>query len=101
MIGLRLQNPRSDHQSLNLARPLVDFRDARVAIRSLDGIFAAVAVAAVDLNGLMRDSGRHLARKKLRDGRLHAEPHSRVLFPSGLAYEEARRLDLRAHISQH
>jgi hypothetical protein len=57
-MGLRLQNPRSDHQPLDLARPFVDFRDARVAIRPLDGIFAAVAVAAVDLNGFVRDSGR-------------------------------------------
>jgi len=100
-MGLTLQNPRGDHQPLDLARPFINFRDARVSVCPLDGIFSAVAVAAVDLNGPVRDSRRHLARKKLRDGCLHAEPCSRVLFPSGLAYQEARRVDLRAHIRQH
>jgi hypothetical protein len=67
-MGLTLQNPRSDHQPLDLVRPFINLRDARVPVlRPLDGILAAVAVAAVDLNGSVRDSRRHLARKKLRD----------------------------------
>jgi hypothetical protein len=32
---------------------LVDFGDAGVAVVSLDGIFAGVAVAAVDLDGFL------------------------------------------------
>src|SRR6266853_4770363 len=43
---LRLQNPGGNDEALDFAGAFVDFGDAGVAIIALDGIFAAVAVAA-------------------------------------------------------
>ena len=55
------QNPRGNHEPLNLAGPFVNLRDACVAIRSLDGILAAVAVAPMNLNRFMRHARGHFA----------------------------------------
>src|SRR5208283_4255634 len=41
-----LQEPRGDHDALDLARPLVDLGDARVAVVTLDRELGGVAVAA-------------------------------------------------------
>jgi hypothetical protein len=57
------QHPPRDHQPLDFAGAFVNFRDARIAVRSLDRVFAAVAVAAVNLDGLVRHARGHLARE--------------------------------------
>src|SRR6266850_6957262 len=98
---LRLQNPGRDDQTLDFAGAFVDFGDAGIAVVALDGILAAVAVAAVNLNGLVRDARRHFARKQFCDCRVHAEAGSRVILPRGFADQQPRRMDLGGHIRQH
>ena len=55
-----------DHDALDLARALVDPRDAHVAQRALDREIAHVAVAAVDLQRDVADLPRVLGREQLR-----------------------------------
>src|ERR1700682_5812510 len=62
--------PRDD-QAVDLARALVDLRDARVAEVALHGIFLRVAIAPVDLKRLGGHALGHLRRVELRDRRFH------------------------------
>src|SRR5438045_3598800 len=55
-----------DHESLDLAGPLVDLRDLRVAVVALDRKLLRVAVAAEDLNRLSRLPPRDLGGEELR-----------------------------------
>src|SRR5436190_4032321 len=59
------QHAARDHQALDLRRALVDLHDARVAVVALDRVLLHVAVATVNLDRLMRDPGRGLARVEL------------------------------------
>src|SRR6266853_2390747 len=56
VVSIGFQHPSRNHKALDFARSLVDFRDTRVAIHALDRILAAVAVAAVNLHGFVRDA---------------------------------------------
>src|SRR5206468_7160549 len=55
-----------DHETLDLARALVDLRDLRVAVVALDREFLRVPVAAEHLDRLGRLPPRHLGRVELR-----------------------------------
>jgi hypothetical protein len=55
------------------AGAFVDFGDAGVAVMSLDGVLAGVAVAAVDLDGFVGDAGGHFAGEEFGDGGVHGE----------------------------
>src|SRR6266511_3420423 len=55
-----------DHETLDLARPLVDLRDLGVAVVALDRELLGVAVAAQNLDRLRRLPARHLRREQLR-----------------------------------
>src|SRR6266849_5764772 len=81
---LRLQNPGRDNQALDFAGAFVDFGDAGVAVVALDGILAAVAIAAVNLDGFVRDARGHFAGKEFGDGSVHGETGAGVLLPRGL-----------------
>ena len=61
--SVRFQNPCGNHEPLNLAGPLVNLSDARIAIRTLHGILAAVPVASVNLDRFMRHARGHFARE--------------------------------------
>src|SRR5438874_12003017 len=54
-----------DHEPLDLARPLVDLGDLRVAVVALHRKLLRVAVAAEDLDGLPSLPPRGLRRKEL------------------------------------
>src|SRR5215472_4416067 len=95
------QDPGGNDQTLDFARPFVDFGDARVAVVALYRILAAVAVAAVNLNGFVRDARGHFARKQFGDSGVHAEACTSVLFPCGFAVEHAGCVNFRAHVRQH
>src|SRR3954468_16275884 len=56
----------ADDQPLDLAGPLEDGVDLRVAVPALDRVFAGVAVAAEDLDGLLGHPDRGLAGVQLR-----------------------------------
>src|SRR5207245_9920239 len=59
--GRLLQEARRDDEPVDLVRPFVDPRDARVAIRALDGKLSRVAVAAEYLYGLIDGKRERLA----------------------------------------
>src|SRR5690606_25712517 len=84
------QHARRDDDALDLARALVDLGDPRVAVVPLDGELGRVPVAAVDLDGLVRDPRGGLAREELRLGALHRVTGARVLHGGGAPREQAR-----------
>src|SRR5580704_11089980 len=96
-----LQDPSGDDQALDLAGAFVNFGDARIAVGAFDWVFAAVAVAAMNLNRFMRDARGHLAGKKFRDGRFHRKTCTGILFPGRTEDEQASRFDFRGHIREH
>src|ERR1041385_1658517 len=81
-----------DDDALDLARSLVDARDARVAQQAFDGHLASVAVAAVDLQGRVADLARPLRRVELGDRRLARERPVLLLHPRRPQDEEPRRV---------
>jgi len=56
--GLSQRGARNDH-ALDFAGAFADGHQARVPVHALDGVFAAVAVPAVDLDGIVADTLRH------------------------------------------
>src|SRR6266700_738016 len=97
----RTQRPGGDYQALDFAGAFVDFSDARVAVIAFHRIFAAVAVAAMNLYRFMRDSRSHFAGEKFGHGSIHAEACSGILLPGGFANQQACGVDLRGHVRQH
>src|SRR5437879_11796047 len=67
------QDPGRNDQTLDFAGPFVDFGDARIAVVALYRVFAAVAVAAVDLNRFVRDARGAFAGEQLGEGGVSAE----------------------------
>src|SRR5687768_4779666 len=63
-LGLSQDAP-CDDKPLDLAGALVDLGDARVAVVALDAELGGVAVAAVDLEGFVRDARTHLGGQEL------------------------------------
>src|SRR5579859_1947889 len=98
---LRLQGPGGDDEALDFGGAFVDFGDAGVAVVALDGIFAGVAVAAVDLDSFVGDAGGHFAGEEFGDGGVHGEACASVLLPGGFADEEASGVDFRGHVREH
>src|SRR5215470_13540985 len=90
-----------DDDALDLARSLVDARDARVAHQALDGHLAGVAVAAVDLKRRVANLARALRRVELGDRRLAREGAALLLEPGGAQDEEPRRVELCLHVGEH
>src|SRR5690348_10116697 len=80
-----LQQPTRDNHPLNFARAFVNFRNSRITIRALNRIFPAVAVAAMNLDSLVRHASSHFAGKKFRRRRLHRHARPGVEFPRGSA----------------
>src|SRR6185437_4312783 len=62
--GELFQHPASNHKTLNFTRALIDFRNASIAVHSFDWIFPTVAVAPVNLDGLVCYSSCHLRREQ-------------------------------------
>src|SRR3954465_14121235 len=83
-----------DHESLDLARPLVDLGDLRVTVVALDGKLLRVAVAAEDLDRLAGHAPRRLRREQLRLRPLLGVRQPLLLAPRRPVHEEARRVDL-------
>src|SRR5947208_12796135 len=87
-----------DHEPLDLARPLVDLGDLRVAVVALDRELLRVAVAAEDLDRLAGLAARHLGREELRlRAGLGVRP-LRLLQPRGAVDEQTSSVDLRRHV---
>jgi hypothetical protein len=95
-----LQQAARDHEALDLARPLVDLHHARVAVEALDGVLLHVAVAAMDLDRLVRHPGRGLAGVELRHRRLARVGLAGVLEPCRALDQEPRALDAALHLRE-
>src|SRR5205823_9411596 len=95
---LQAENRAGDHEALDLARPLVDLRDLRVAVVTLDRELLRVAVAAEDLDRLARLAPRHLRGEQLRlRSRLGVSPLV-LLQPRRAMDEQPGRVDLYRHV---
>src|SRR5439155_21705988 len=89
-----------DHEALDLARPLVDFGDLRVAVIALDRELLCVSVAAEDLDRLPGLPTRHLRRVELRL-RPFLGMRKPVLFsPRRAVDQQARGVDLGRHVGE-
>src|SRR5262249_49882798 len=97
----RTQRPRRNDEALDFAGAFVNFGDASVAIGAFNRILAAVAIAAMDLNGLVRNARCHFTGEKFGHGRVLAEARASVLLPGGFANQQACRVNFRGHIGQH
>src|SRR5439155_22064524 len=89
-----------EHEPLDLARPLVDLGDLRVAVVPLDRELLRVAVAAQDLDRLAGLAPRRLGREQLRLRAGLGVRLAALLQPSGAVDEQPRRVDLRRHVSE-
>src|SRR6185312_15027415 len=95
-----LQQAARDDEALDLARALVDARDADVARVALDRILARVAVAAVHLDGGVAGAPRRLRRVQLRHRRLARERLAVLLEPRRAHRQQARRLELGGGVGE-
>src|SRR5690606_33057688 len=96
-----LQQVGRDHDALDLARALVDLRDARISIIALHVEFLGVPVATVDLERLVRDPVAHLGGVELGHRGLGGVAHALVLERRRAEDEQARRIDVGGHVRQH
>src|SRR3954468_11249195 len=90
----------ADQELLDLARPLVERRQPRVAEVLPDGILVDVPVAAVRLNGGVCGADGGLAREVLREGRLDGVTLSAIGSRRGAQDEQARRLCLDGDVGE-
>src|SRR5256885_10146424 len=91
------QRARDDHL-LDLVGALADRQDLRVAVEAAHRVLLDVAVAAVDLHGLLARPHREPSRLELGLRRREAEVAARVLLERGLVDEQAPCLDLGANV---
>src|SRR6266581_4037456 len=89
--ALRPEGAR-DHHLLDLVGALADREDLGVAVEAAHRILLDVAVAAVDLHGLLRAAHGQAPGLQLGLGGREGEVASGVLLPRGLVHEQARRL---------
>src|SRR5690348_5189176 len=80
-----------DDHLLHLVGALADGEDLRVAVHAAHGVLLDVAVAAVDLHGLLRAAHRQTPRLQLGLRGRQREVAPLVLEPRGLVHEEPRR----------
>ena len=90
----------ADDQGLDLARALVQGRDARVAKVFRHRVFVDVAVAAEHLDGGVRGAHGRLARVPLRDRRLGRVRRAGVGERRRPPGQEPRRLGLDVHLGE-
>src|SRR3984893_1999148 len=95
---LRRERAR-DHEPLELRRALEECVDLGVAVAFLDREVTDVAVAATDLDGLLRHLHRVLARLELGHRPFgHLELTAIATLPARPPDQAARRLDLECHV---
>src|SRR5919197_4913837 len=96
---LQPEVPRDDH-ALHFVGPLADLEHLLVAVEPRDRVLVHEAIAAVDLQGVVRDPVGELAREELRHRRRLPVGTTLVLEPRSLVDEPARGLDLRRHVHE-
>src|SRR5215211_9496323 len=90
-----------DDEALDFGGALEERVDLRVAVPLFDREVADVAVATEDLNGLLGDPHRDLARLELAHRAFAVlEPLLRRAHPRRPPYEQARGVDLHLHVGE-
>src|SRR5260221_13545898 len=84
-----------NHEALNFAGALVDFRYARISVVTLDAKLRRVSVAAMDLDGFVGDARTRLGREQLRLGALQRVSNVPVLARCRAQREKSRGIELR------
>src|SRR5580704_18626932 len=85
--------PPDDH-ALDLAGALEDGEDLRVSVPPLDGVLPGITVPAEDLDRLLGDPDRGLARDQLRHGSFRGGQRLALPGHPGRAPgQQARRID--------
>src|SRR5256885_12199754 len=92
--GSFLQDLFRDDELHDLAGPLVDLGDLRVAVMPLGGEVFQISVAAEDLDAIAAGLDRDVAREELRLGGGEDVILARVLHGGGAPREQTRRPDL-------
>src|SRR5712691_1466111 len=101
-VALVVGNRSRDDEPLDLARALEEGVDLGVAVPLLDREVPDVAVAAADLDRLLRDLDRNLAGLQLRHRALGLLDLAAVAaLPQRPPDERARRLDFGRHVGEH
>src|SRR3569833_3042997 len=91
----------ADDQALDLRRALEDGEDLAVPVPALLRVLAGVAVAAQDLDGLLRDLHRRLARVQLGHRAFRVVEVLAVAgHPRGAPDQEPGRVDRGLHVGQ-
>src|SRR5215203_652771 len=92
--------PACDHHLLDLVGPLADGEDLGVPVEAADRVLLDVAIAAVNLHGLLGRPDGEPARLQLRLRRGEREASPGVLLERRLVREQPRRLDLGREVRQ-
>src|SRR5207249_6471545 len=95
------QDLARDHEALDLAGPLADPHELGGALHALHRQVAHVADPAVDLDRLVGDPVRGLAREQLGHRGLLDEREPGILEHRSVVDEQPRRLDLGRHVGEH
>src|SRR5436305_7540777 len=98
-IGLGAERARY-HHLLDLVGSLADGEDLRVAVEAAHRVLLDVAVAAVDLHGLVARLHREAAALQLRLRRDELEVAALILEPRRLVGHEPRGLDLGREVGE-
>src|SRR3954470_21376554 len=95
----RAERAGGEHM-LALVRAFADGEDLRVPVEAAHRVLLDVAVAAVDLDGLLGAADGEPAGLELRLRGGQGEVALGVLEPRGLVRQQPRRLDLRGHVGE-
>src|SRR5690606_4934408 len=90
-----------DNDSLDVRCPFVDLKTLDVAVVPLDGIEIRIASPAVEQDCLIRCSDGGLGREELGSGCFEGRSPALLLGPGSAVGEQARRLDVGAHVGDH
>ena len=90
-----------DHQLLNLGRTFVDSEQANISVEALNGVFAYVTCAAMDLHAAICDPSAHFSGKHLGARGFSADVMSIVPQASGVQDHAAGGVDFCLAVSEH
>src|ERR1700730_4606738 len=97
MGGSLFEEPLGNDLFHHLGGARGDRPEPHVAEEALHGEFPHVAVAAVELDGLVRDPVGHLGAEELGHGDLGDAVPPGIVEPCRVVHQMPRRLDLRGH----
>src|SRR5436190_5330073 len=98
--GSFLEQGRSDHETLDFARPFVDFGDLGVPVVPFGREVGQIAVAAEDLQRFLGDAVGHLGVEQLGHRGVAAVTTAPILGDGGAPEHETAGVDLGPHVGE-